>query len=107
MMFSGVIWSADRDMPFEKRLFSVREVEEKMNKLRIGSVVGRDKPVGITSQGDILRKVVEPGHDLGALRPVKSREPLSTPSKARPAWNRLPEPWPNGMSNNSPSREME
>ncbi len=57
---------------------SVREVVGKMSKFRIGSVivVDRDKPVGIITQGDILRKVVEPGHDLVAL---KARKIMSAP----------------------------
>jgi CBS domain-containing protein len=57
---------------------SAREVVEKMNKFRIGSVMvlDQDKPVGIITQGDILRKVVEPGHEIGA---VKARRIMSTP----------------------------
>ncbi len=49
---------------------SVRDVVEKMNKFRIGSVivVDKDTPVGIVTQGDILRKVVGPEHDPKALK---------------------------------------
>ncbi len=41
-----------------------------MNRFRIGSVivVDREKAVAIVTQGDILRKVVEPGHDPATLR---------------------------------------
>lgn len=57
---------------------SVKEVVEKMNKFRIGSVivVDKDKPVGIVTQGDILRKVVGPEHDPKAL---KARSIMSSP----------------------------
>lgn len=41
---------------------SVLDAVKKMNKFRIGSivVVDKGKPVGIVTQGDVLRRVVEP-----------------------------------------------
>jgi len=56
----------------------ISDVVAKMNKFRIGSVVvvqGR-KPVGIITERDILRKVVEPGLDP---RTVKARDIMSAP----------------------------
>ncbi len=49
---------------------TVAEAVEKMNRFRIGSVlvVDRERPVGIVTQGDILRKVVEPRHDPSTLK---------------------------------------
>lgn len=57
---------------------SVGEVVGKMNKFRIGSVivVDKDKPVGIVTQGDVLRKVVEPGLSPKA---IKARNIMSSP----------------------------
>jgi len=56
----------------------ISDVVAKMNKFRIGSVVvvqGR-KPVGIITERDILRKVVELGLDP---RTVKARDIMSAP----------------------------
>lgn len=56
----------------------VIEVVRKMNEHRIGSilVVDRSKPVGIVTEGDILRKVVEPRLDSTG---IKVRHIMSAP----------------------------
>jgi CBS domain-containing protein len=83
---------------------SIREVVAKMNKFRIGSVmvVDRDRPVGIITQGNILRKVVEPGLDLGTLKArrvmttplhtIESQDSMEQAARAMVKWNvkRLP-----------------
>jgi len=57
---------------------SVREVVQKMNKFDVGSivVVQENRPVGIITERDILRKILEPGLDPLA---VKARQIMSSP----------------------------
>lgn len=57
---------------------SVREVVKKMNKFNISCivVVQKKRPVGIITERDILRKVVEPCMDPAV---VKARETMSSP----------------------------
>lgn len=54
------------------------EVIQKMNKFEIGSVVvvQRRRPVGIITERDILRKIIEPWIDP---KIVKAKEIMSTP----------------------------
>ena len=54
------------------------DVIQKMNKFEIGSVVvvQRRRPVGIITERDILRKIIEPWIDP---KIVKAREIMSTP----------------------------
>lgn len=57
---------------------SVREVVQKMNKFDVGSiiVVQEKRPVGIITERDILRKILEPGLDPLV---VKARQIMSSP----------------------------
>jgi len=57
---------------------SVREVVQKMNKFDVGSivVVQENRPVGIITERDILRKILEPGLDPLAVR---ARQIMSSP----------------------------
>ena len=57
---------------------SVREVVQKMNKFDVGSiiVVQENRPVGIITERDILRKILEPGIDPLV---IKARQIMSSP----------------------------
>lgn len=57
---------------------SVREVVQKMNKFDVGSiiVVQERRPVGIITERDILRKILEPGLDPLV---VKARQIMASP----------------------------
>ncbi|MEA2090609.1 MAG: CBS domain-containing protein [Thermoproteota archaeon] len=61
-----------------RRDFTIREVVRKMNKFNIGSVVivQEKRPVGIITERDILRKIVEPGLDPTMM---KAGEVMSSP----------------------------
>jgi CBS domain-containing protein len=56
---------------------TVKDVVRKMNKFGIGSVVvvEEDRPVGIITERDILRRIVEPFLDPGV---VKAKDIMST-----------------------------
>ncbi|UCC33121.1 MAG: CBS domain-containing protein [Candidatus Bathyarchaeota archaeon] len=56
---------------------TVRDVVEKMNKFGIGSimVVEEDRPVGIITERDIMRELVDPFFDLDV---AKAKEIMST-----------------------------
>ena len=56
---------------------SVRDVVRKMNKFYIGSVVvvEEERPVGIITERDILRRIVEQGYDPAV---VKAKDIMST-----------------------------
>ena len=56
---------------------TVRDVVDKMNKFGIGSivVVEEDRPIGIITERDVLRKLLEPFFDLGL---VKAKDIMST-----------------------------
>ena len=56
---------------------TVRDVVRKMNKFGIGSVlvVGEDRPVGIITERDILRRIVEPFLDPSV---IKAKDIMST-----------------------------
>jgi len=57
---------------------SVKEVVEKMNKFDIGSVVvvQGNRPIGIITERDILKKIVQPCVDASL---IKAREIMSSP----------------------------
>ena len=63
---------------------SLVEVIQKMNKFEIGSVVvvQRKRPVGIITERDILRKIIEPWVDPTI---VKAKEIMSSPTRRIPA----------------------
>ena len=56
---------------------TVRDVVDKTNKFGIGSivVVEEDRPIGIITERDVLRKLLEPFFDLGL---VKAKDIMST-----------------------------
>lgn len=60
-----------------KPFSTVRDVVRKMNKFGIGSVVvvEEDRPVGIITERDILRRIVEPFLDPGV---IKAKDIMST-----------------------------
>lgn len=80
-MMAGVILVRDvmvTDVKTARPDSSVREVVQKMNKFDVGSivVVQERRPVGIITERDILRKILEPGLDPLV---VKARQIMSSP----------------------------